>query len=78
MAQPQSGRPHKLTEWNRRVLKLVKVACPRLQHSLQSSNLSLEAMSAQELFVGSFIKWVSMAEQPHTSLRSPCAMPSIS
>jgi hypothetical protein len=24
------------------------------------------------------MKWVSMAEQPHTSLRSPCAIPSIS
>ena len=23
------------------------------------------------------MKWVSMAELPHTSLRSPCAMPSI-
>jgi hypothetical protein len=33
-------------------------------------------MLAQELFVGSLMKWVSMAEQPHTSLRSPCAMPS--
>jgi hypothetical protein len=28
-------------------------------------------MSAQELFVESFVKWVSMAKQPHTSLRSP-------
>jgi hypothetical protein len=34
-------------------------------------------MSAQELFVWSFMKWVSMAEQPHTSLRSPYAMPSV-
>jgi hypothetical protein len=33
-------------------------------------------MSAQYLFVGSFMEWVSMAEQPHTSLRSP--MPSVS
>ena len=23
------------------------------------------------------MKWVSMAEQPHTSLNSPCAMPSV-
>ena len=23
------------------------------------------------------MKWVSMTEQPHTSLRSPCAMPSV-
>jgi hypothetical protein len=65
-AQPQSGRPHKL-----------KIIWPRLQHSLLSSKLSLEATSAQELFIGSFMKWDSMAEPPHTSLRSPCAMPSI-
>ena len=38
--------------------------------------MSLETTSAQELLVGSFIKWVSMAEQQHTSLRSTCAMPS--
>ena len=24
------------------------------------------------------MKWVSMAEQPHTSLTSPCTMPSVS
>ena len=23
------------------------------------------------------MKWVSMAEQPHTSIRSPCAMPNV-
>jgi hypothetical protein len=34
-------------------------------------------MSAQELFVVSFMKRVSMAKQPHTSLRSPCAMPKV-
>jgi hypothetical protein len=38
-----------------------------------NSELSLEATSAQERFVSSFMKWVSMAEQPHT----PCAMPSV-
>ncbi|CDQ96399.1 unnamed protein product [Oncorhynchus mykiss] len=32
---------------------------------------------SQELFVGSFMKWVFMAKQLHTSLRSPCAMPSV-
>jgi hypothetical protein len=52
------------------------MVCPWLQHILQSSKLYLEATSAQELFVGSFMKWVSMVEQQHTSLRSPCAMPS--
>ena len=67
-APPWSGRPHKLTERDR---------CPRLQHSLPSSKMPLEATSAQELFVGIFMKWVSMAEQTHTRLRSPCAIPSI-
>jgi hypothetical protein len=45
--------------------------------SLPSSKLPLEATSAQELFVGSFVKRVSTAEQPHTSLRSPCAIPRV-
>jgi hypothetical protein len=48
-----------------------------LQYSLQSSKLPLEATSAQELFVRSFVKWVSMAELPHTSLKSTCAMPNV-
>jgi hypothetical protein len=34
-------------------------------------------MSAQERFFWSFMKWVSMAEHPHASLRSLCAMPSV-
>jgi hypothetical protein len=29
------------------------------------------------VFVGSFLKQVLMAEQPHTSVRSPCAMPTV-
>jgi hypothetical protein len=49
----------------------------QLQHSLPSYKLPLEATSAQELFVSSFMKWVSMAEQLHTSLSSPWAMPSV-
>ena len=63
-AQPQSGRPHKLTERDSRVLKRVA----------SENCLSSEATSEQELFVGSFMKWVSMAEQSHTSLRSPGAI----
>jgi hypothetical protein len=44
-AQLQSGRPHKLTEcWS---VWRVKIACPRLQNSLLSSKLPLEATSAQ-------------------------------
>jgi hypothetical protein len=39
---------------------IAKIVCPRLQHSLPSSKLPLEATSAQEVFVGSFVKWVSM------------------
>ena len=35
-AQPLSGRLHKLTEWDCRVLKRVKITCPRWQHSLLS------------------------------------------
>ncbi|KAK6303930.1 hypothetical protein J4Q44_G00263840 [Coregonus suidteri] len=35
-AQLPSGRPHKLTEWDRRVLKHVKIVCPRSHHSLPS------------------------------------------
>ena len=74
MAPPRSGRPHELTERDRQVLK--HIVCKNRLSSLPSSKLPLEATSAQALFVGSFLKWVSMAEQPHTSLRSPCTMPS--
>uniref|UniRef100_A0A8C7N5N8 Neuropilin n=1 Tax=Oncorhynchus kisutch TaxID=8019 RepID=A0A8C7N5N8_ONCKI len=63
---PHSSKPY----------QCIKIICPRLQHSLPSSKLPLEVMSAQELFDRSYIKWVSMGEQPHTSLRSPCTMPS--
>ena len=73
----RSGRPHKLTEHDCQVLKRVKITCPWLQASLPSSKLPLEATSAQALFVERFMKWVSMAKQPHTSLRSLCAMPSV-
>ena len=77
MAQPRCGRSHELTEWDHRVLKRVackKILCPWLQHSLPSSKLPLEATSA--LFVRRFMKWFSMAEQPHSSLISTWAMPS--
>jgi hypothetical protein len=40
MAQIQSGRTHKLTERDCQVLKCIKITCSRLQHSLQSSNVS--------------------------------------
>jgi len=73
----RSGRPRKLTERGRRVLKRVEIAFHLLHHSLQSTKLPLEAPSAQELGVGSFMEWVSMADQLHTSLTSSCAMPSV-
>ena len=79
-AQPQSGRPQKLTERDHRVLKHVpwkKIVCRRLQHSLPCSKLTLEATSAQALFIESFMNSISMAKQPPTHLRSPCAMPSV-
>ena len=66
-AQPRSGRPHKLTERGppsaeARSVKII--VCLQLHHSLPSSKLPLEATSAQKLFVGSFLKWVSKDEQP--------------
>ena len=78
-AQPRSSRSHKLREWDRRVWKRVaqKKLCRRLQHSIPSSKLTLEATSAQALFVESFMKCVTMAKQLHTSRRSPCTMPNV-
>jgi hypothetical protein len=52
------------------VLKRVKIVSPQLQHSLLSSKLPLEATSAQELFVRSFMKWVSKAKQPKITMRN--------
>lgn len=51
--------------------------CPVLHHSLQSSKLPLQATSEPELGAGSFMKWVSVAEQLHTSLTSPRTTPSV-
>ena len=77
-AQPRNGRPHKLKERGGPVLKRV------VRKNLMSSVATLttkfqtdwkQPTSAQALFVESFMKRVSMAEQPHTSRRSPCAMP---
>jgi hypothetical protein len=55
--------------------KLVKIICPRLQPF--TTKFQTASGTSKELFIGSFMKWVSMAEQDHTSLRSPCAMPSV-
>ena len=46
MAHPRSDRPHKLTEWDHRVLK--SAVCKnrlRLQHLLPSSKLPLKLVS---------------------------------
>ena len=37
----------------------------------------MEATQAQEQFVWSLMKWVSMVQQPHTRLGSPCVVPSV-
>ena len=70
-----SGRQHKLTERDCRVLK-------RVAHNKNISVLGCNTHYQVpncfwKLFVGSFMKLVSMAKQPHTSPRSPCAMPSV-
>ena len=83
-AQPQSSRPpHKLTKHDWRVLKRVArknglSSIATLTTEFQTtSGSTITITSAQLPFFRSFMKWVSMAEQPHTSLRSPCAMPSV-
>ena len=78
-AQSRSGRPHKLRERDQRVLK--RTAHKNCLSSVATLTTKFQtasgSKSVQELLVGNFMKWVSMAEQPHTSLRSPCAMPSV-
>ena len=75
VAQLRSGRPHKLTEWERRVLKRVarkhRLSLVTEFQTASGSNVSTITV-CRELH-----GMVSMAEQLHTSLRSPCAMPSI-
>ena len=65
-AQQQSGRPHKLTERDRWVLKCA--ACKNCLSSVATLTTEFQTasgskMSAKELVIGSFMKWVSMAEQ---------------
>ena len=76
-AQPRSGKPHKLTEQDRRVLENTARKNVLSLVATFTTELPVEATSAQELFVGIFMNWVSMAEQLQTSQRSPGAMPSI-
>ncbi|PIO02973.1 hypothetical protein AB205_0175040, partial [Aquarana catesbeiana] len=53
----------------------LKFLCER--NDKQCSKPPLEATSGQELYIVSFMKWVSMAEQLHARLRQHCATPSI-
>ena len=77
-AQPRSGRPHKLTE---RGLSSAEGGTNRLSSvatlTTEFKNCLWAQRQHKKLFVGSFMKWLSVAEQPRTSLRSPCAMPSV-
>ena len=66
-AQPRSGKPYKLADR----LSLVATLTTEFQ-SDSGSNVSTSTVR-RELHQMGF-----MAEQPHTSLRSPCAMPSAS
>jgi transposase len=75
---PQRSRPYKLTERDLQVLKRVQ----HKNHLSSVATLTTEFQTASgsnisTLFVRGFVKCVSMAKQPHTSLRSPCAMPSV-
>ena len=78
-AQLRSGRPRKLTERDRRVLK--HVARKNRLSSVATLTTEFQTTSGSNVSTNtvreSFMKWVSMAEQLHTSLRSPCAMPSV-
>ena len=62
-AQPQSGRPHKLTEWDWRVLK--SVACENRLSSVATLTSEFQTISGRNVStrtVWRFTKWVSMAE----------------
>ena len=77
-AQPRSGRPHKLTEWGRRVLK--SVAHTNRLSSIATLTTEFQAASGSKVSTRTVSRELhemgSIAKQPHTSLRSPCAMPS--
>ena len=72
MAQSPCDRPHKLTEWDHWVLKRVKIVSSVAHY--QVPNCLWKQGQHNNCSFGS---WVSMAEQPHTSIISPFAMPSV-
>uniref|UniRef100_A0AAZ3PBR0 Transposase n=1 Tax=Oncorhynchus tshawytscha TaxID=74940 RepID=A0AAZ3PBR0_ONCTS len=69
-----NGRQHKLTERDRRVLKRVaSIVCPRLQLPILPLEATASGCNVSRITVSrELMKWFSMAEQPHTSLKSPC------
>ncbi|CAI9578858.1 unnamed protein product, partial [Staurois parvus] len=76
--QPQSGRPHKMTELDQLMLK--RIVCRSRQLSAESIAKDLLHVAfrlAQQQCVESFMERVSMAEQLHPSLISPSAMQSV-
>ena len=74
-AQPQSGRKHKLTEWDWCVLK--RIACKQCLFSVATLTTKFQTASGSNVSTRTVRRELyEMAEQPHTSLRSPCSMPS--
>ena len=78
-SQPRSGRPQKFTEGNRRVLKriahnnrLPSVATVTTEFQTASGSIFSTRTVRRELQEICFY-----FEQPHRSLRSPCAMPRV-
>lgn len=56
---------------------VLEMTCALLHHSLQCSKQRLKTSTTQELCVGIFSRWLSMAGQLHTSLRWVQAVPSV-
>ncbi|CAI9564583.1 unnamed protein product, partial [Staurois parvus] len=74
--QPLSGRPHKMTEWVKHMLKhTVHRGCQLSVESIaiKTSKFYVAFRLAQQC-IESFMEWVSVAEQLHPSLTSPSAM----
>jgi hypothetical protein len=69
-AQPRSGRPHKLTEQNRRVLK--RVPCKNRLSSVATLTSNLQTASGSNVSTRTVRRelheMLSMAKQPNTSL----------
>ena len=68
-AQPRSGRPHKRTERDRRVLK--RIALTAEFQTASGSNISTITVLRELHEMGLH------SQAPHRSLRSPCSIPSV-